>query len=45
MGGERFTGVALLNIYKYISINVDDIISKFGKTKKRILKIKICFYL
>jgi hypothetical protein len=33
--GEHFTGLALLNIHKNIPINIDNIISKFGKIKQR----------
>jgi len=35
MGEERLTGLALLNIQKNISINIEDIISMFGKTKQK----------
>jgi len=40
MGEERLTGLALLNIHKKIPVNVDDIISKFGK--KQTKKVKLC---
>lgn len=41
MGEERLTRLALLNIHKNIPINVDEIISKFGKTKQRRLDFVI----
>jgi hypothetical protein len=31
IGERRFTGFALFNIHKNILINVDNIVSKFGK--------------
>jgi hypothetical protein len=35
MGEERLTGLALLHIHKDIILNVDDIIDRFAKEKKR----------
>lgn len=35
MGEERLTGLALLNIHKDIAINIDDIITRYAKTKQR----------
>lgn len=34
MGEEYPTGLVLLNINRYIIINVDDIITRFNKKKK-----------
>jgi len=35
MGEERLTGLALLHIHRDIQLNVEDIIDRFTKEKKR----------
>lgn len=39
MDEDRFTGLALLHIHRDIILNVNDVINRFSKEKKRIIDL------
>ncbi|KAJ8969757.1 hypothetical protein NQ314_001594 [Rhamnusium bicolor] len=41
MGEERLTGLTLLNIHKDIVVDIDEVITRFGKTKSRKLEFNV----